>query len=58
MAERGPLGETFKVPVESMMAIGDLYREMAERLTGGAVPRIAHARQEILDALASYGLVQ
>ena len=38
MAERGPLGETFKVPVESMMAIGELYRDMAERLTGSAVP--------------------
>ncbi len=58
MAERGPLGESFKVPVASMMAIGDLYREMAERLTGNAVPRIEHARQEILDALAPYGIVQ
>ncbi|MFW6152118.1 MAG: phosphoribosylaminoimidazolesuccinocarboxamide synthase, partial [Verrucomicrobiota bacterium] len=58
MAERVPLGETFKVPVETMMAIGDLYREMAERLTGGTVPRIEHARQEILDALAPYGIVQ
>lgn len=58
MAERGPLGETFKVPVDTMMAIGDLYRDMAERLTGAAVPRIEHARQEILDALAPYGIVQ
>ncbi len=58
MAERGPLGETFKVPAETMMAIGDLYRDMAERLTGAAVPRIKHARQEILDALAPYGIVQ
>jgi len=58
MDERGPLGETFKVPVESMMAIGDLYRDMAERLTGAAVPRIENARQEILDALTPYGLVQ
>lgn len=58
MAERGPLGETFKVPVESMLAIGELYREMAERLTGATVPRIEHARQEILDALTPYGIVQ
>ncbi len=58
MAERGLLGETFKVPVQTMMAIGDLYRDMAERLTGGTVPRIEHARQEILDALAPYGIVQ
>lgn len=58
MAERGPLGESFKVPVDAMMAIGELYRDMAERLTGAAVPRIEHARQEILDALAPYGIVQ
>jgi len=58
MAERGPLGETFRVPVDAMMAIGELYRNMAERLTGAAVPRIEHARQEILDALAPYGIVQ
>ncbi len=57
MAERVPLGETFKVPVESMMAIGELYSQMAERLTGSAVPRIENARQEILDALSSFGIV-
>ena len=57
MAERGPLGETFKVPVDAMMAIGELYRDMAERLTGAAVPRIEHARQEILDSLSPYGIV-
>ena len=34
-------------PVDSMMAIGDLYREMAECLTGAAVPRIENARREI-----------
>ncbi len=58
MAERGPLGESFKVPVDAMMAIGDLYRDIAERLTGTPVPRIENARQEILDALAPYGIVQ
>jgi phosphoribosylaminoimidazole-succinocarboxamide synthase len=57
MAERGLLGETFKVPVESMMAMGKLYRDMAEHLTGNPVPEIEHARQEILDALAPYGIV-
>lgn len=58
MAERGPLGKSFKVPVESMMAIGDLYREMAEKFTGSPVPRIENARQEILAALSAYGIVQ
>ncbi len=58
MDERGPLGETFRVPVEDMMAIGDLYREMAEKFTGAPVPRIENARQEILDALTPLGIVQ
>lgn len=58
MAERGPLGESFKVPVEAMMAIGELYRDMAERLTGARVPEIENARQEILDALSSFGIVE
>jgi phosphoribosylaminoimidazole-succinocarboxamide synthase len=58
MEERDALGETFKAPVKDMMAIGELYRDIAERLTGATVPRIEHARQEILDALVPYGIVQ
>ncbi len=46
------------LPVEAMMTIGELYRDIAECLTGKPVPRIGHARQEILDALAPYGIVQ
>ena len=40
------------------MATGDLYRDMAEKLTGAPMPKIENARQEILDALNPYGIVQ
>lgn len=57
MLERVKLGKIFKVPVEAMMLTSDLYRNMAEKLTGTAVPRIENARQEILDSLSPYELV-
>ena len=55
--EREELGRAFKVPVEAMMATSDLYKDIAERLTGKAIPQIENARDEILDALAPYGIV-
>jgi phosphoribosylaminoimidazole-succinocarboxamide synthase len=57
MAEREVLGKSFQVPVEAMMEVSELYCEIAERLTGSPVPKIENARQEILDALAPYGLI-
>ena len=58
MAEREELGKAFKVPVEALMATSELYKNTAEKLTGKAVPVISHARQEILDALAQFGIVE
>ena len=58
MEEREHLGDTFKVPVEVMMATSDLYKSTAQELTGQPVPEIIHARQEILDALSGYGIVE
>ncbi|MCP5538440.1 MAG: phosphoribosylaminoimidazolesuccinocarboxamide synthase [Akkermansiaceae bacterium] len=58
MAEREELGKSFKVPVEALMATSELYKNTAEQLTGQPVPEIANARQEILDALAAYGIVE
>jgi len=57
MDERDELGKTFKVPVEALMATSDLYKSTAEKLTGQPVPKITNARQEILDALSAYGIV-
>ncbi len=57
MSERKALGVNFKVPVEALMATSNLYKDMAKQLTGSAVPEVGNARQEIIDALASYGIV-
>lgn len=57
MDERDQLGKAFKVPVDALMATSDLYKSTAEKLTGKPVPEITHARQEILDALSGYGIV-
>lgn len=58
MHERDALGETFKVPVAAMMAVSDLYKTKSEEITGKPVPEVGDARQEILDALATFGIVE
>jgi phosphoribosylaminoimidazole-succinocarboxamide synthase len=58
MVERGTLGRSFQVPVDAMMAVSKLYCDIAERLTDSPVPKIENARQEILDALSPYGIVE
>lgn len=58
MAERELLGKSFKIPVEAMMDVSELYCDVAEQLTGSPVPEIENARQEILDALSPYGLIE
>lgn len=58
MDERVELGKSFKVPVEALLATSDLYKNTAEQLTGKPVPEITHARQEILDALQAFGIVE
>ena len=57
MDERTELGESYKIPVDAMMAVSDLYKTTAEKLTGKPVPQVENARQEIIDALGAYGLV-
>ena len=57
MTERNALGVDFKVPVEALMATSNLYKDMAKQLTGSPVPEVGNAREEIIDALAAYGLV-
>ena len=57
MDERAELGNTYKIPVDAMMAVSNLYKTTAEQLTGKPVPHVENARQEILDSLAAYGLV-
>ena len=54
----GPaLGESFKVPVEDLMAVSEVYTNTAERLIGKPVPKVGNAREEILEALSAFGIV-
>ncbi|MBK1830910.1 phosphoribosylaminoimidazolesuccinocarboxamide synthase [Verrucomicrobiaceae bacterium R5-34] len=57
MEERVELGNSFKVPVEALMATSELYKKTAEQLTGKPMPEINNARQEILDSLSDFGIV-
>lgn len=57
MDERTLLGESFKVPVEDLMAVSEVYTSTAERLIGKPVPKVGNAREEILEALAAFGIV-
>jgi phosphoribosylaminoimidazole-succinocarboxamide synthase len=58
MDEREVLGQAYKVPVDAMMAVSELYNNTAEQLTGKPMPKIENAREEILEALAPFGIVR
>ena len=58
MDERTELGKSYKIPVDAMMAVSKLYKDTAEKLTGKPVPEVGNARQEILDSLAAFGLLE
>ncbi len=58
MEERELLGQNFKVPVDAMMAISELYNNTAEQLTGKPLPKVSNAREEILEALMPFGIVR
>ena len=57
MDERDALGRSFKVPVEAVMAVSELYKNTSQKLTGMPVPEVENARQEILDSLSIFGIV-
>ena len=58
MVERRQLARDYRVPAAQMMEVSAVYREMAERITGVAVPEIEDAREEILDVLKIYELLE
>ena len=58
MHERDEIGRTFQVPVDAMMKVSELYKTKSEEITGKAVPEVGDARQEIIDALAAFGIVE
>ena len=58
MPERRELAASYRVPVEQMMEVSRVYRDIAEKITGVRVPEIQNARAEILGSLIPYGIVE
>lgn len=58
MSERKELARDYRVPVEQFMETSKTYSDMAERITGKPLPQIENAREEIMEALSSYGLLK
>jgi phosphoribosylaminoimidazole-succinocarboxamide synthase len=58
MEERVALAEQFRVPDSVFMETSDLYKGLAEKITGKPVPEIIDARAEIIDALQPYGIIR
>lgn len=56
MPERRELARKYRVPVSQVMEVADTYRGIAEKITGGTLPRIEDARREIMDVMSRLGL--
>ncbi len=58
MPERKTLAAATLVPVEEFMKVSDTYRGIVEKIIGKAVPITEKPREEILDVLSKYKLVE
>jgi phosphoribosylaminoimidazole-succinocarboxamide synthase len=58
MAERQELARTYRLKDEDMMAVSALYTGLAEQITGRPIKQSTDARQEIIDTLSNYGLIE
>jgi len=58
MGERTELAKNYRVPDRVFMETSNLYRKLAEQITGKPLPQIKNARAEILEALRPYGIIQ
>ncbi len=58
MSERKALAAATRVPVEEFMKVSATYRGIVEKIIGKSVPTVEKPREEILDVLNKYGLVE
>jgi phosphoribosylaminoimidazole-succinocarboxamide synthase len=58
MDERKNLAATYKVPDRVFMETSNLYLKLAEQITGKPLPQIGNAREEIIESLKPYGLIE
>lgn len=57
MPERKQLAASYKVPVAVMMEVSKVYRDITEKIIGAPVPKIENPKEEILESLVPYGIV-
>jgi len=58
MGERTALARDHPLPRETLMELSDTYRDIAARITGRDITLPEHARAEIIECLAGYGLIE
>jgi len=58
MPERIELAKNYRVSDEDMMEVSRLYEGLAEKITKKPLPKIGNAREEIIDSLAQYGIIE
>jgi len=57
MDERKALADTFRLKDEQMMEVSRLYIDLAEKITGKALPLSDNPKEEIIEALNKIGLI-
>jgi phosphoribosylaminoimidazole-succinocarboxamide synthase len=58
MAERKQLAANYRVPVDVMMEVSQVYKNITEKITGTPIARIENPGEEILEALLPLGIVE
>ena len=58
MDDRKQLAKNYYVPVDQILGVSKVYKEMAEKIVSASFPKIRDAKAEILDSLNSYGVIE
>lgn len=58
MEERKRLSVQVKIPLVEMYKLSKTYAAMAQQITGSSLPQISNPREEMIDALKMFGVVE
>ncbi len=58
MSERIELAKSYRVCDEDMIAVSGLYQNLAQQITGKKIPTIENPREEIVESLVHYGIIE
>ncbi|MFW5747087.1 MAG: hypothetical protein ACOCWQ_06080, partial [Nanoarchaeota archaeon] len=58
VSERKKIAAHYEVPYEVFEQVGQVYRDLAEELTGDHIAVPLHPREEVMDALAGYQVLK